>query len=844
MKGKALALAVALALAFGSLPAAHAGEEPQPPGLKDAVYSATAGGSDGSWLSASVLWDDMPSRLGLPTHNADRTFYPGDALRSRVAGNHSAGYEDLVSISGGAVAAKSIGVGGTFDQKEDVQIRTDAKPGLQDVNFTLFPKNGIIDVTVVDEDGRLSSARNVYANGMFLGSGTGMYTLGQGEYTISFEPAPENVAAPPSVKVVLTPARRLNIVAYYRYLGAENNRPRTDISVLDSGADSFLPMLTATLRVYVVPYNPRFVVVPYLCQNLSRYGSAVQSSYEMPFAVLVRYDGNQYDPENENSLSLDQRVLLDGISFQGDISWPLRSDGEQQRRLDNGGLAFLDNGDPVMYEDGEELYHDNGMPKLEIANVAVISDSRVPGGYFNLAPAYKLPENLREEVYTHEEIFGHGLFSWLNFHDVRVTGSSEGPGGEMISGILAADGGPIVFDGTNRYRKFVFTLQDEALSWVAGGGGTLALDLSLWSTANSGRAFEAEVEWEPLYLRQPVEVTAWRLEPWARDAAVENAQVLYRDEAWMADSRVSFDVSFVPVFDAENFLYIARDYARAAAPFTKGFLGKSLENLKTALGNALSYAPQELRGLVTGSDLEILPSASAALYSLANLDNYMIGTIIEDTGIENSGSQRISGVGKADAVVDSRGFPLFAVEELARLTGENTETKQEIVDLPFDNKTVYAFDINLSGEGMVAEVTADTASKLELRIHAPPRSGGLQSVRILDNEGKLLYWQDFLPSSLLAQLSAFAPLLGASSGASAESAKTLTFDKTPNTPTQIYVELTNSWGASSTQKLSVLPWVPVSGIETNIWGWLVFAGIFIVAWAAFVNWLRARRKLA
>jgi len=817
---------------------AQAAEEPQPPGLKGAVYSASASGPDGSRIYVSVLWDDMPTLFGLPLHNSDRTFYPGDALRVRIAGSHSGGYEDAVVISG-AAEPKTVAAGGSFgsfDLKEDLQVRTEAGPGLQDINFALFPRNGIIDLTIVDENGSIFSPRRVYANGTFLGSGAGSYSLEQGEYTLSFELSPENVLAPPSVEVTLTPARRLNIIAYYRY-AADNDQPRTDVSVLEQGAATFLPTLTATLRIYVVPYNPKFVVIPYLCT-----GASAESSYEMPFAILVRYDGNQYDPENENRLSLDQRMLLNGVSIEGHASWPLRSLGAQQRYHDNGEPSFLENGDPEMYEDFEELRYDNGMSKLEIATVSVASDMTVaPGGFFNLSARYSYPVNLKEQCYTHRDAYGSGPFGWLNFNDAQLTGESANVGGKNVFEFLAPDGKPLVFDGEHRYHKFVFTIRNEALSWVEAGEGTLSLDVSFWTIASRRLAIKTGIEWSPLILRQPVQVTAWRLAPWAREAAEENAQVLYLDNAWMVDYRANFDVSFASVIDAENFLSLARDYARVAAPFMEEFFGASQENLKAALENALKFLPPELRGLVTRVDLQgLLPAARTSLYSIANLDNYMIGVIVKDTGLDKREIQHVTGAGKENAEIERRGLTFFIVEGRAWFAGENAKSRQEMVELPFDNRTAYCFDINLSGEGMVAEVISDTPSSLELRIHAPPRSGGLRSVRILDNEGNLLYQREF--SSSLAPLMSLGSVFGVSAAVSSETAKTLTFDKTPSTPTEIYVELTNAWGASRTQQLTISPWASVSGGEMNIWGWLIAAGIFAAAWAAFVNWLKERKS--
>ncbi|MEM3452731.1 MAG: hypothetical protein QW835_03780, partial [Candidatus Hadarchaeum sp.] len=483
---RAAALFLSLLLLGSSLAAAAPVQaaETAPPGHEGTVYFSSAAGTDGTRFFVSLLWDDMPKLFGRPAHNADRTFYPGDLLRVSVVGRMSAGYERFVLVSG-AAGPKTILVGETFSVREDLQIRADAPSGLRDINFTLYPKQGRIDVTVLDENGGMG--RGFFINGKAASAGT-LY-LDQGSYIISFEEPPENVLAPPAENITLTPGRRVSVVARY-CCTADNQPPQTRVVVLENGAATYLPTLVATLRVIVVPYNPRFVVVPYLC-----FDEAAASSYEMPFSVFIRYDGNQYDPDNENRISLDQRMVVDGISLEGYALWPLRSAGEQQRYHDNGEPAFLENGDPEMYRELEELRYDNGMSKYEVATItAVLDRDTAPFVCFSFYAKYTRAENVKEQFYSQEETCGTGPFSWLRVHGVQLEGETSIGAAKVIKFVDETEN-PLVFDDSNRYHKFVFSLQNQAQQWVAAGEGELSLKVSFWTTASRRQAFRAEVKW-------------------------------------------------------------------------------------------------------------------------------------------------------------------------------------------------------------------------------------------------------------------------------------------------------------------------------------------------------------
>jgi hypothetical protein len=866
-----LAFAIVFSLLLESLPAARAeeknfgatpsllksaAENQTPPDLSEGtVWSDMDWGLYG-WISVNITWDDMPERNGLPTFNADRTFYLGDAFRVQITGSRTEWYEDRVACWGSSVEYRDIGIGREFDQNVDLQIPSDAEPGLYDINFAFVPKTGYLDITAVDENG--NATRNIYIDNTLAGTGNATTNMTQGTYTVSFEEnPPENVVRPSPTTVTLTPARRLRIVAHYEYENAEFSA-RTEVHTEENGAPEFLPAITATLRIRVVPYRPKFAVIPYLLLNWE--GGTPQYSYDIPSAALVRYDGNQFDPENENRLSLAQRALTDGISVSGGVSWQLLSHGRQQRHHDNGSPAFNDNGDPVMYEDLEPLRDDNGALKLATAEMWGRAPASRPAlgsaphtERLGFSSQYHEPENLWENVYTpFKDVFekseyaaGSYYFGTLKIHDTEIDPASLRIGGEDVFEFLTAEEKPIFFDENHRYHKFVFSLQPSDVSslldpdayqiksLVSTGKGTLGLNISLWSVAAGGLSFSTGAEWGPLGLVQPVAVHAWRLAPWAREQVENDPQVLYFDNAWAVDERVGFEVKFIPVYSAENFMLIARNFAENAAPALQDLFG-SPENLEETLLPVL-----ENLGIDLPSFQKIVPAAQSALYSLSSIDDYMMNTIIEDIGWENEEPQLISGRGEAHATVERRGLSVFAVEERAWTEGENAQVRSEMLDLPFDNEREFAFDINLSGEGMAVEVASDISSRLELCVHAPPRSGGLQSVRILDNQGRLLFQRDFLPPAL-SQLSVFGAFgMGTPSGT--ESPQTIILQKTPATPTEIYVELTNHWGASSVRKLSILPWAPAEGAGLSLWGWLIAAGVFIAVWVAFVNWLKERR---
>jgi hypothetical protein len=839
---KAASILISLALLAGTFqPPGSAGAAATPENTRfydlPRVEDNTAVSQDGSSIRAFLRWGDFP-------HNEDRTIYAWEDFAVGLEASDPNDVYDGIGMSAKPVTTP--GLGWIFEAANMSTSRVTlnlsrtlgrlAPPDLYAVNFTLLLKPATVKVEAYvvyrpeAMPGKVENRREWYPIENVLLDGVRMdrrgdilqSTIPQGKHTLTFEGYSENISgaiktyAPPApADIWVLPGMEYTFKAYW----VENTPrlPPIDVNPWIEGqgedpdtyeARKAIPPV-ATINICVVPYNPRFAIIPYLCLGW-REGDPPQSSYDLPFAVLVRYDGNRYDPENESRLSLDQRAMVDDVSIEGYASWPLRAAGRQPQLSDNGDSRLDEGGNVLYYEEGEVIHHDNGMPKLETATLDIWKDlfwSTQSELLFAATAEYGMPENFRETAHTHQAWYGE--LTGLALHDQVLLN-------------------PLTFSRGYRYHKFVFTLAGwphTIKSWIAYGEGTLALDVSLqWGDVAT---IKTGVEWGPLGLAQPAAVRAWRLAPWARELAENDPQVLYVDNAWMVDDKVSFELTFVPVFDAENFLRMARGFTENFAPALGGAFADT-ENLKNVLENL---------GIEIPDFQEVVPAVRTSIYSLATMDDAMMGELIKDLGAENKEPQSLSGIGAADFRVERRGLPYFTVEEKARIGDENARVKYDLVNLPFDNGKVFSFDVNLSGEGMAVELAEDTCARLELRVHAPPRSGGLQRVRILDNEGDMLYQREFLPPTLVQM---FFPS-PSSSASEYGHVYSLTFDKTPSTPAEIYVELTNTWGASSTKKLAITPWAPVTATGMDVWGWLIVAGVFTAAWVAFVNWLKERR---
>jgi len=336
----------------------------------DDPYELGAGsenhGPDGSWIKAELVWGEMPSDAqGLVRHNADGTFYPGDAFAVRICGNASERYKSSirdwyrrVQVTSGIIAETRdidaggpLTAGGSFDDVYIFDIIEGASPRVHAFRCTLILHK--VRLFINAWEGKIggrtlnsSSSREVevtVTGDSWEETGTTILELevDDGIYTISFGSF-EGLGTPSPITVGLRAGGDYRIHAIYGEdphveYGADGDVP--------DDPSTFVPAIpiTSALKIVVVPYSPRFAVFPYLWL---KWGNPGESFYSKPYVVLVRYDGNAYDPDNAEKLSLDQRALVNFVEWNGTAT---------RVKVD-------ENGNPEVWENGE--------PKTESLDVA------------------------------------------------------------------------------------------------------------------------------------------------------------------------------------------------------------------------------------------------------------------------------------------------------------------------------------------------------------------------------------------------------------------------------------------------------------------------------------------
>lgn len=349
----------------------------------------SATGPDGSRVRAYIprgppftSSNEMPvGEFGHSLHNDDGTFYPGDWLAFRVEIDRTGSYSDRVRVStrGDDVLAttgehsfwdklksgftigpwwKSLPY--TFEGSgvKEFGVLPAANPGLYDVDFTLLPAPATI---VIHTKGMTNYAQgpteeeaggDKYIDGVKRGEhNEEEIEVEQGIHEISFSYTSLNpdrtYKIPPKIRVCVVGGKTYHVDAMY----IENVLDDDPWSVCSDCEDPNvfdsikIPEVTTTLNVCVVPYRPRFTTAPYYYMNWRRPdGGTPARGYETPYVVLARYEGNAYDPDNDELLSLDQRAVVNGINtYEG------KRPSTTQARLD------VDTVEP--YETDPNSYH-------------------------------------------------------------------------------------------------------------------------------------------------------------------------------------------------------------------------------------------------------------------------------------------------------------------------------------------------------------------------------------------------------------------------------------------------------------------------------------------------------
>lgn len=356
---------------------------------------------DGSWIQSGIVWDKMPyasfryfdDEYQELLHNSDGTFYPGDAFTARVQIHNTNRYYDKVVVRSDVLETSEFSlrdswgsISGEYDGDKAYDIRLNTDPAEHGVDFTLTPA---LATLAIYTSSRLptgyvfSEAHAVEVNGrswntvLYQDVASRTDTLVQGVYTISFGETYEfgdyYMIPPRPITIALYPGKRYEVSARWYQEESENAGPGIRESNGEDPATFVeIPSITSTLKVVVVPHDPEFAVVPYLWANWTRPdGTPPGHSFETPYVIMVRYDGNRYDPDNSERLSLDQRAVTNAVKWRALAERPKYVAKRKPQLADNGDARYLENGDVMYYKPGDIEYYDDLQPKMEATDLLV-----------------------------------------------------------------------------------------------------------------------------------------------------------------------------------------------------------------------------------------------------------------------------------------------------------------------------------------------------------------------------------------------------------------------------------------------------------------------------------------
>jgi hypothetical protein len=334
--------------------------------LAPPVVPAPTTGTDGSGFElnlgigrvrASLVFEEN-WKEGLP-YNPDHTLYPGDSFRldlevlegdaSRIAEAYrfTAGGQELsVNASNWVGVPKDAEPG-----QREVVVRAEPRPATLHLTLTLEEKywyTSPLKVELIGEgETENLNVEMVLSRDTNLCTGEIQKNLRHGRWRVMCHPAEarkdsntDNFLPPPELELNLNAGRKYEVNGRYRR-GEEGYWYSYDS---DSSVTHLLPA-EGKVSLRVVPYRPRFTHLSYTALARDE-GVEDPWCYRKTAVVLLRYDGNAYDPENEEKLSLQERAVLDRLRVTGEWIVPEVAEGGEEQRRD----GYRENGAHIILE--------------------------------------------------------------------------------------------------------------------------------------------------------------------------------------------------------------------------------------------------------------------------------------------------------------------------------------------------------------------------------------------------------------------------------------------------------------------------------------------------------------
>ncbi|MEM2591394.1 MAG: hypothetical protein QXI60_02305, partial [Thermofilaceae archaeon] len=524
-------------------------------------------------------------------------------------------------------------------------------------------------------------------------------------------------------------------------------------------------LASSTAYVTVVAYEPHFtLLLAYSVLNSTTdiTNTTGESSFEKPLAFLIRYDGN--GPERNPM----QRAIIEDFSWE---SWLLRGLNETGLLYQAGKLEDLTRSLPS----GNFYFYAHGLDETVLPEEWVLTvDGRMFFPY-NLPAAFNwLPSSTHSYSWkTSVQAIDGGFFKIQKILGAanETSGTVTVPAyGGAVAAIYVKHRHPLLFLNEWERHERVFLNWTRARLYYADGSLACAYDIRN-NDPIPPLLFGGDVRYA---------VFIFKMDELVMERALEQGYEALDLHTYYYSSRFTPSPILVAEFNYTLFYEVFEQliHVRAVKPSNGGWEvdGGVFFNITFSLGPVLPE--KEMYSAWFGNQTE---------------DEVAVKIALED--VYEPVPQWIAGRGEALALLNKTSIHIFKIDAFAEGHGKTAKFTVDRAYIKFREEP-YNVYINLVGGGVNASVLEDTGEYSKLNFTALHEAGGIKSIRIYDDRGRLLLEREY---GLLAEtqhgIFGFAGQME------------LTFKKLPGSGSTIRIVTKNVWGAETALTMEVLPYL-------------------------------------